>query len=97
VNFIHLEIDKGSLGMHSWRLPNQATNLCVVQYDFCAIVTQVELEKLRRCSDREICDCRKMYNLDKLPWSNRFSHTLKQLSIARCPRVCILCFLIKHF
>ncbi|KAG5136643.1 hypothetical protein JHK82_021374 [Glycine max] len=56
--------------------------------------SQVELEKLRRCSDPEICDCRKMYNLDKLPWSNRFSHTLKQLSMARCPR--ILCIQLKR-
>nr|KYP67809.1 Ubiquitin carboxyl-terminal hydrolase 27 [Cajanus cajan] len=55
---------------------------------------EVELEKLRRCSDPEICDCQKMYNLDKLPWSNRFSHTLKQLSIARCPR--ILCIQLKR-
>ncbi|KAH1051214.1 hypothetical protein GYH30_021244 [Glycine max] len=55
---------------------------------------EVELEKLRRCSDPEICDCRKMYNLDKLPWSNRFSHTLKQLSMARCPR--ILCIQLKR-
>ncbi|KAL2342962.1 hypothetical protein Fmac_004247 [Flemingia macrophylla] len=55
---------------------------------------EVELEKLRRCSDPEICDCRKMYNLDKLPWSNRFSHALKQLSIARSPR--ILCIQLKR-
>ncbi|KAE9601298.1 putative ubiquitinyl hydrolase 1 [Lupinus albus] len=52
--------------------------------------SEVELKKLRRCSDHESCDCRKMPNLEKLPWSNRFSHTLKQLSIARCPRVCLL-------
>ncbi|TKY60382.1 Ubiquitin carboxyl-terminal hydrolase 27 [Spatholobus suberectus] len=55
---------------------------------------EVELEKLRRCSDPEICNCREMYNLDKLPWSNTFSHTLKQLSIARCPR--ILCIQLKR-
>ncbi|ESW31785.1 hypothetical protein PHAVU_002G267600 [Phaseolus vulgaris] len=55
---------------------------------------EVEVEKLRRCSDPEICDCRKIYNLDKLPWSNRFSHTQKQLSIARCPR--ILCIQLKR-
>ncbi|KAK7269529.1 hypothetical protein RIF29_22260 [Crotalaria pallida] len=55
---------------------------------------EVELEKLRRCFDPELCDCRKMCNLEKLPWSNRFSHTLKQLSIARCPR--ILCIQLKR-
>ncbi|XP_054807916.1 ubiquitin carboxyl-terminal hydrolase 27 isoform X2 [Prosopis cineraria] len=51
---------------------------------------ETEIEKLGRCSKEEFCDCRKLYNLEKLPWSNRFSHTLKQLSIARCPRVCML-------
>ncbi|XP_014631266.1 ubiquitin carboxyl-terminal hydrolase 27 isoform X3 [Glycine max] len=56
--------------------------------------SMVELKMIRRCSDPEICNCRKMYNLDKLPWSNRFSHTLKQLSIARCPR--ILCIQLKR-
>ncbi|KAL3020997.1 hypothetical protein AAZX31_05G174400 [Glycine max] len=55
---------------------------------------EVELKMIRRCSDPEICNCRKIYNLDKLPWSNRFSHTLKQLSIARCPR--ILCIQLKR-
>ncbi|KAK7318501.1 hypothetical protein RJT34_03203 [Clitoria ternatea] len=55
---------------------------------------EIELGKLRRCSDQEQCDCQKMYNLEKLPWSNRFSHTLKQLSIARCPR--ILCIQVKR-
>ncbi|XP_015955951.1 ubiquitin carboxyl-terminal hydrolase 27 [Arachis duranensis] len=55
---------------------------------------EVELEKLRRCSDQELCDCREMCNLGNLPWSNRFSHTLKQLSIARCPR--ILCIQLKR-
>ncbi|KAJ1412913.1 Ubiquitin specific protease, conserved site [Sesbania bispinosa] len=55
---------------------------------------EVELEKLKRCSDQELCNCREMYNLEKLPWSNRFSHALKQLSIARCPR--ILCIQLKR-
>ncbi|XP_061344595.1 ubiquitin carboxyl-terminal hydrolase 27 [Gastrolobium bilobum] len=55
---------------------------------------EVELEKLRRCSDQEFCDCRTIYNLEKLPWSNRFSRTLKQLSISRCPK--ILCIQLKR-
>ncbi|CAI8619067.1 unnamed protein product [Vicia faba] len=55
---------------------------------------KVELGKLRRCSDQEFCDCQKTYNLENLPWSNRFSHALKQLNIARCPR--ILCIQLKR-
>lgn len=55
---------------------------------------KVELGNLGRCSDQEFCDCQKTYNLENLPWSNRFSHALKQLSIARCPR--ILCIQLKR-
>ncbi|XP_058759053.1 ubiquitin carboxyl-terminal hydrolase 27-like [Vicia villosa] len=55
---------------------------------------KVELGKLRRCSDEEFCDCQKTYNLENLPWSNRFSHALKQLNIARCPK--ILCIQLKR-
>ncbi|XP_058787665.1 ubiquitin carboxyl-terminal hydrolase 27-like [Vicia villosa] len=55
---------------------------------------KVELGKLSRCSDQEFCDCQKTYNLENLPWSNRFTHALKQLNIARCPRV--LCIQLKR-
>ncbi|GAU19681.1 hypothetical protein TSUD_78060 [Trifolium subterraneum] len=55
---------------------------------------KVELGKLRRCSDEEFCECRKTYNLENLPWLNRFSRALKQLSIARSPR--ILCIQLKR-
>ncbi|XP_028755041.1 ubiquitin carboxyl-terminal hydrolase 27 isoform X2 [Neltuma alba] len=55
---------------------------------------ETEIDKLNRCSKEEFCNCRKLNDLEKLPWSNRFSHTLKQLSIARCPR--ILCIQLKR-
>ncbi|CAJ2676917.1 unnamed protein product [Trifolium pratense] len=55
---------------------------------------KVELGKLKRCSDEEFCECRKTYNLENLPWLNRFSRALKQLSIARSPR--ILCIQLKR-
>ncbi|XP_057420847.1 ubiquitin carboxyl-terminal hydrolase 27 isoform X2 [Lotus japonicus] len=55
---------------------------------------EVELERLRRCSEQELCNCRTKFNLEKLPWSTRFSHVLKQLSIAQCPR--ILCIQLKR-
>ncbi|XP_018806774.1 ubiquitin carboxyl-terminal hydrolase 27 isoform X2 [Juglans regia] len=47
---------------------------------------ETEIEKLRRCSEQENCDCRRLLHLATLPWSNKFSYTLKQLSIARCPK-----------
>ncbi|KAI4345147.1 hypothetical protein L6164_012301 [Bauhinia variegata] len=65
-----------------------------IKYLSLTNANETEIEKLRRCSDQELCDCQTIYGLDKLPWSNRFSHTLKQLSIARCPR--ILCLHLKR-
>lgn len=55
---------------------------------------EAEIEKLRRCSEQESCDCRRLLHLETLPWSNKFSYTLKQLSIARCPK--ILCIQLKR-
>ncbi|KAK4264822.1 hypothetical protein QN277_025948 [Acacia crassicarpa] len=55
---------------------------------------ETEIDELNRCSKEEFCHCRRLNDLEKLPWSNRFSHTLKQLSIARCPR--ILCIQLKR-
>ncbi|XWS27442.1 hypothetical protein CRYUN_Cryun26dG0115600 [Craigia yunnanensis] len=47
----------------------------------------MEIEKLKKCSAQDSCDCRSFLCLEKLPWSNNFSNTLKQLSIARCPKI----------
>ncbi|KAG2716429.1 hypothetical protein I3760_03G125400 [Carya illinoinensis] len=55
---------------------------------------ETEIEKLRRCSEQENCDCRRVLHLATLPWSNKFSYTLKQLSIARSPK--ILCIHLKR-
>ncbi|KAH1032779.1 hypothetical protein J1N35_044953 [Gossypium stocksii] len=50
----------------------------------------IEIEKLKRCSAEESCDCRSFRCLENLPWSNNFSNTLKQLCIARCPKILCL-------
>ncbi|GAV88303.1 UCH domain-containing protein [Cephalotus follicularis] len=55
---------------------------------------KTEIEKLRRCSGLDSCDCQSSLNLEKLPWSNHFSRTLKQLSIAHCPK--ILCIQLQR-
>ncbi|KNA02703.1 hypothetical protein SOVF_216160 isoform B, partial [Spinacia oleracea] len=47
---------------------------------------QEEISKLSFCSEQDSCDCRNMLSLQALPWSNRFSHAFKQLSIAHCPQ-----------
>ncbi|XLR01978.1 hypothetical protein S83_068176 [Arachis hypogaea] len=39
----------------------------VIKYLSLMERSEVELEKLRRCSVQELCDCRKMCNLENLP------------------------------
>ena len=68
----------------------QLTPIYLLLCGSCAFVFQAEIEKLRRCSGQESCDCRRLLHLETLPWSNKFSYTLKQLSIARCPKVHML-------
>ncbi|CAN1828813.1 Ubiquitin carboxyl-terminal hydrolase 27 [Linum perenne] len=46
-----------------------------------------DVEKIMRCTERDSCTCRSLFDLDSLPWSNIFSRTLKGLSIARCPKI----------
>ncbi|KAL9245686.1 hypothetical protein vseg_019309 [Gypsophila vaccaria] len=51
---------------------------------------QEEICKLRYCVEQDICDCKKLSSLQTLPWSNRFSHTFKQLYIAHFPQILCL-------
>lgn len=53
---------------------------------------KMDIEILQSCNRRESCQCRALSSLEAFPWSNRFSRTLKQLSIAQSPK--ILCI---HF
>lgn len=65
-----------------------------IKYLSSVEANEMEIEKLRRCSEQETCDCRRLLRLKTLPWSNKFSYTLKQLSLARCPK--ILCIHLKR-
>ncbi|CAN6679512.1 unnamed protein product [Malus baccata var. baccata] len=58
------------------------------------LLSDEEIEKIKRCLEQDSCDCRSLFHLHKQPWSNRFSYTLKQISIARCPM--ILCIDLKR-
>ncbi|XP_010680307.1 ubiquitin carboxyl-terminal hydrolase 27 isoform X2 [Beta vulgaris subsp. vulgaris] len=51
---------------------------------------QEDISKLSCCSEQDSCDCQKLSSLQALPWSNRFSHAFKQLSIAHCPQILCL-------
>ncbi|KAK8638213.1 hypothetical protein V6N13_136653 [Hibiscus sabdariffa] len=61
-----------------------------VKYLSCRGESEVEIEKLKRCNAEDSCDCRNSRFLESLPWSNNFSNTLKQLRIARCPKILCL-------
>ncbi|XVF18339.1 hypothetical protein REPUB_Repub11eG0013100 [Reevesia pubescens] len=62
-------------------------HIAAIKYLSCTGANEMEIEKLKRCSVEDSCDCRSFHCLEKLPWSNNFSNTLKQLSIARCPKI----------
>ncbi|MFQ6658131.1 hypothetical protein Gotur_027525 [Gossypium turneri] len=61
-----------------------------IKFLSCKGANEIEIEKLKRCSAEEPCDCRSFCCLENLPWSNNFSNTLKQLCIARCPKILCL-------
>ncbi|XP_009612777.1 ubiquitin carboxyl-terminal hydrolase 27 isoform X1 [Nicotiana tomentosiformis] len=48
------------------------------------------VEKLKLCNEEDSCDCKELACLARLPWSNNFSRTFKQLSIGRSPKVLCL-------
>ncbi|KAL0449223.1 UNVERIFIED_CONTAM: Ubiquitin carboxyl-terminal hydrolase 27 [Sesamum latifolium] len=55
---------------------------------------KTDIDKLRRCNKNYSCECKTLSSLEAFPWSNRFSHTFKQLSIARSPK--ILCIHVQR-
>ncbi|PIN26837.1 Ubiquitinyl hydrolase 1 [Handroanthus impetiginosus] len=48
---------------------------------------KTDIEKLQRCNKNDSCECKALSSLEVFPWSNRFSRTYKQLSIARSPKI----------
>ncbi|CAI9271917.1 unnamed protein product [Lactuca saligna] len=51
---------------------------------------ETDIEKLQNCSKQDTCGCRNIQSLKSLPWSNNYSHTFKQLHIARSPKILCL-------
>uniref|UniRef100_A0A6N2LKN6 Ubiquitin carboxyl-terminal hydrolase n=1 Tax=Salix viminalis TaxID=40686 RepID=A0A6N2LKN6_SALVM len=56
--------------------------------------TEIEIKRLKSCDEQDTCTCRLLVHLENLPWSNDFSRALKQLSIARSPK--ILCIQLQR-
>ncbi|KAF6163724.1 hypothetical protein GIB67_036184 [Kingdonia uniflora] len=48
---------------------------------------ETHIEKLRCCAEQDTCDCRNVFPQERMPWSDDFSRTTKQLRIARCPKI----------
>ncbi|KAK3016146.1 hypothetical protein RJ639_005448 [Escallonia herrerae] len=61
-----------------------------VKYLVLEDVNETDIRKLMHCSKQDSCDCRRIPHLKALPWSNSFSHTFKQLKIARTPKILCL-------
>lgn len=51
---------------------------------------EADIEKLQSCSKQDTCDCKNIPSLGSLSWSNNYSHTFKQLHIARSPKILCL-------
>ncbi|XP_022154189.1 ubiquitin carboxyl-terminal hydrolase 27 isoform X2 [Momordica charantia] len=65
-----------------------------VKYLSAVGASEMEIEELMKCDGQDSCGCHRLLHLHKVPWSNKFSCTLKQLSIAHCPK--ILCIHMKR-
>ncbi|KAL6225350.1 hypothetical protein ACLB2K_004200 [Fragaria x ananassa] len=69
-------------------------HIAAVKYLLSMGGNEAAVEKIECCTEEDSCDCQRLFHLETLPWSNRFSRTLKQISIARCPK--ILCIHLKR-
>ncbi|XP_010446481.1 PREDICTED: ubiquitin carboxyl-terminal hydrolase 27-like isoform X2 [Camelina sativa] len=55
---------------------------------------ETDIEKLRNCGGDDQCDCKTSHFLERMPWSNSYSHILKQLIISRFPK--LLCIQVQR-
>ncbi|KAK9949898.1 hypothetical protein M0R45_005408 [Rubus argutus] len=69
-------------------------HIAAIKYLLSMGGNEAAIENIERCTEQDSCDCQRLFRLEALPWSNKFSRTLKQISIARCPK--ILCIHLKR-
>lgn len=62
-------------------------HIAAIKYLSLRGATETEIKRLKSCNEQDSCTCHLLVHLENLPWSNNFSCTLKQLSIARSPKV----------
>ncbi|KAL6583205.1 hypothetical protein OROMI_005283 [Orobanche minor] len=58
-----------------------------IEYSCVFAENKADIENLRNCNKNDYCECKNLSFLEAFPWSNRFSRTLKQLSISRSPKI----------
>ncbi|XP_061950070.1 ubiquitin carboxyl-terminal hydrolase 27 isoform X2 [Populus nigra] len=61
-------------------------HIAAIKYLSLRGATETEIKRLKSCNEQDSCTCHLLVHLENLPWSNNFSRTLKQLSIARSPK-----------
>ncbi|KAI5582268.1 hypothetical protein BDE02_07G074100 [Populus trichocarpa] len=69
-------------------------HIAAIKYLSLRGATETEIKRLKSCNEQDSCACHLLVHLENLPWSNNFSRTLKQLSIARSPK--ILCIQLQR-
>ncbi|KAJ0233536.1 Ubiquitin carboxyl-terminal hydrolase 27 [Hirschfeldia incana] len=55
---------------------------------------ETDIEKVKSCGGDDKCDCKASLSLQRMPWSNSYSFILKQLTIARFPK--LLCIQVQR-
>nr|DAD38804.1 TPA_asm: hypothetical protein HUJ06_013126 [Nelumbo nucifera] len=65
---------------------NRCWHISAQKYLSSTAGNEEKIEKLRCCVEQDSCGCRNIFGKEALSWSDTFSRTLKQSSIARCPK-----------
>ncbi|GER35111.1 ubiquitin carboxyl-terminal hydrolase [Striga asiatica] len=66
---------------------NNCWHNAAIEYSSVFAEDKTVVEKLQNCNKDDSCVCKKLSSLEAFPWSNRFSRTLKQMSISRSPKI----------
>ncbi|KAF3545600.1 hypothetical protein DY000_02009115 [Brassica cretica] len=69
-------------------------HVAAVKYLSAMRATETDIEKIKNCGGDDQCDCKASHHLQRMPWSNSYSFILKQLTIARFPK--LLCIQVQR-
>ncbi|CAN6824888.1 unnamed protein product [Brassica oleracea] len=69
-------------------------HVAAVKYLSAMRATETDIEKIKNCGGDDQCDCKASHHLLRMPWSNSYSFILKQLTIARFPK--LLCIQVQR-